>query len=113
MTGSWLEWAIMIFIVCSIGTVVWRNGAANPEGTGKLRKTVNDLSGNVSVLSQRVGHLEEEVAELKEETATTKDIQRVEQLIVERTAAQKDLIERQSRQIDRIERMLIEKGLGK
>jgi hypothetical protein len=112
MTGSWLEWAIIIFIVFSIGTVVWRGGAANPEGTGKLRITVNELRGDVSGISQRVGHLETEVAELKDEAATAKDIQRIEQLIDERTAAQKNLIERQAHQLDRIERLILAKGLG-
>lgn len=113
MTGSWLEWAIIIFIVFSIGTVVWRGGAANPEGTGQLGRKVSGLSGKVNTLSQRVGHLESEVAELSKEAATAKDIQRIEQLIDERTAAQKDLIERTARQIDRIERLILEKGMRK
>lgn len=113
MTGSWLEWAIIIFIVFSIGTVVWRGGAANPEGTGQLGRKVSGLSGRVNTLSQRVGHLESEVAELKEEAATAKDIQRIEQLIDERTAAQRELMERTARSVDRIERMFLEKGMGK
>jgi outer membrane murein-binding lipoprotein Lpp len=113
MTGSWLEWAIIIFIVASIGTVVWRGGAANPEGTGTLGKKVSRLSGNVSTLSQRVGHLENEVADLMRDAATAKDLQRIEMLIEERTGAQRDLMERSARSIDRIERLLIEKGLGK
>ncbi len=113
MTGSPLEWAIIIFIVLSIGTVVWRGGAANPEGTGQLGRKVSGLSSKVTTLSQRMGHLESEVADLKEEAATGKDIQRIEQLIDERTAAQRELMERTARSIDRIERMFIEKGMGK
>lgn len=113
IAGTGLEWAIIVFIVVSIGVVVWRGGAANPEGTGTLGRKVSGLSGKVNTLSQRVGHLETEVAELSKEAATAKDILRIEQLIDERTQAQRDLLDRTAHQIDRIERLILEKGMGK
>lgn len=108
MTNSTLEWAIIAFIVLTIGWCVWKGGAANPMGTGRLSRKVGRLSGDVSTLSQRVGHVERELEELKAEAATTKDIERLE----ERMLGHKELSERTNKSVDRIERYLIEKGLS-
>ncbi|MBN9504936.1 MAG: hypothetical protein J0I69_02825 [Altererythrobacter sp.] len=96
------EWAIIAFIVVSILWHVWKTGAANPESTGTLGKKVAGLSTEVGKVSGRVKHLEEDMAELKEEAATGQDIKRLEQLG-----------ERTWRSIERIERIILEKGLGK
>ncbi len=96
------EWAMIAFIVVSILWHVWKGGAANPEGTGSLGNKVAGLSTDLGKLSTRVRHVEHGMAELKEEAATAKDIVRLEQLG-----------ERTWRSVERIERTLIEKGLGK
>ena len=108
MTNSWLEWAIIAFIVLTIGWCVWKGGAANPMGTGRISRKVGKLSGEVTTLSMRVRHAEQELAELKESAATTKDIARLE----ERMAGHLALSERTNKSIERIERFLIEKGLN-
>lgn len=105
---DWLEWAIITFIVLAIAYVVWKGGAANPESTGALGQKVNGLSGTVSRLDGRVKHVEQELEELKQEAATTKDIGRLEAQL----KGANDLAERTYKSIDRIERFLIEKGLG-
>lgn len=117
---SWLEIAIMIFIVGSIAWVVWRGGQANPESTGSLGKQFGGLSAKVTRLDLRVGHVESELAELQQTAATTKDIARIEQLINERIATvnakmegHHKLSEATNKAVDRIERVLIEKALGK
>lgn len=102
MTGDYLELLIIAVIVLGIGVAIWKGGSANPESTGTLGKQVNGLSTKVTTLSTRMGHVEQELDDLKAEAATTKDIARVEALA-----------ERTFRSVDRIERMLIEKGLGK
>ncbi len=102
MTGNIVELLIIAVIILGIGVAIWKGGSANPESTGTLGKQVSGLSTKVSNLSTRVGHVEQELEELKSEAATAKDIERVEALA-----------ERTFRSVDRIERMLIEKGLGK
>lgn len=98
--SEWLELVIVGFIFLSIGWVVWKGGAANPEGTRSLGTKVSHLTGKVTQLTTRVGHVESEVEELKREAATTKDIERLEQLG-----------ERTFRSIERLERLILEKGL--
>lgn len=120
MPRDWIELAVIAFILAGIGLAVWKGGAANPEGTGSLGKKVNGLANKVGTMSMRLGHLESEFTELKEEAATTKDVQRIEQLINERIntmraeiAGHHELAERTNRSVERIERLLIEKGLGR
>lgn len=108
MSNEWLEWAIIIFIVLAIAFVVWKGGAANPMGTGRLSRKVGHLTGEVSNLGTRMKHVEQEVEELKEEAATTKDIARLE----EKIAGHHALLERTSKGVDRIERLFIEKGVN-
>jgi len=117
---TWLEALIIAFIVIGIGWITLRTGQANPEGTGSLGQKVSGLSSKVSSLNTRLSHVEEDVAELKSEAATTKDIERIEQLLSEKIAtveAKMDghhqLSAATNRSVDRIERLLIEKGLGK
>ncbi len=97
---SILEMAIIVFILCGIGWVIWRGGASNPIGTGALERKVQSLSTSVGKLDTRVGHVEAGLAELKEEAATTQDIKRLE-----------ELGERTYRSVDRIERIILEKGM--
>jgi outer membrane murein-binding lipoprotein Lpp len=117
---SWFELAIIAFIVLSIFYVVWRGGAANPESTGALGKKVDGISNKLTALSGRVGAVEKDFDELKAEAATTKDIARLEQLLNERTqtlqakiAGHVEVSQRTNHSVDRIERMLIDRGLGK
>lgn len=96
------EWAMIAFITASILWHVWKTGAANPVGTASVDRKVAGLSAEFGKMSGRVKHLEEGMAELKAEAATTKDIERLEKLG-----------ERTWRSVDRIERIILEKGLGK
>ena len=108
MTGGWFEWAIIAFIVFAIAFVVWKGGAANPMGTGRLSRKVGHLSGDVSNLSIRVGHVETELDELKNTAATKADIATVRAEIAGLTA----LVNRSASGIERIERLFIEKGVN-
>lgn len=113
---SVFEWAIIAFITASILYHVWRGGARNPESTGELGQKVNGLSGKVTALSGRVQHVEAEMRELKQEAATVKDIQRVEERINTVRAeieGHRALSQQTNDSVRRIERVIIEKGLGK
>lgn len=113
---SLFEGAIIAFIVLSILFHVWKGGSANPEGTGKLGVRVHGLANAVATLSGRVGHVEEEMKELKQEAATTKDIARIEERIGTVRAEMQGhqaLSQATNDSVRRIERLLIERGLGK
>ena len=112
---SWFEVAIVAFIVMSITYVVWRGGAANPQSTGELGAKINGLSNKFSALNTRVGHVESEMKELQSVAATTKDIARMEERIETVRAEQAGhhmLSASTNRSVERIERLLIEKGLS-
>lgn len=111
---SWLELAVIAFIIVSIGWVVWRGGAANPESTGSLGRKVAHLSSKVSTLDARSAHVEAELESLKKEAATTKDIDRIEERLATVRAemdGDRKLAERTYRGVERIERILLERGL--
>ena len=106
---SVFEWAIVGFIIVSILWHVWRGGAANPESTGTLGRKLGSLSNDVAALSGRVDNVAEEIANLERESVRTGDIARLEAKIDGRAV----LADRVWHSVERIERFLIEKGLGK
>lgn len=105
---SLFEMAIIAFITLSILFHVWKGGATNPVGTGKLQHDVSNVRQQVTALGSRVGHVEEDMKELKKEAATTKDIAIVRVEIEGHRA----LSQATNDSVRRIERLLIEKGLG-
>lgn len=123
MRGDGYELAIILFILLGIGWVVWKGGAANPEGTGTLGRRVNGISNKVSALSTRIEHIESDIEEMKHDAATSKDVQRLEQLVATvraemgawraEAAGDRKMSERTQHSVDRIERLILEKGLGK
>jgi hypothetical protein len=114
-----IQWAIVAFIAIGI-FAAWRAGQANPESTGELAAKVSGLSTKVTTLTGRVGHVEDEVKELKEEAATKADVKGLERLVDEkfntlgaRMDGHQALSQATNHSVDRIERLLIERGLGK
>lgn len=114
------QWLIIAFVVLSILYHVWKGGAANPQSTGSLDRKVNILSGQMTGLSGRVGQVETQMKEMKEEAASTKDVEKLEDLIDARMATvraeiegHRNLSQATNESVRRIERVLIEKGLGK
>lgn len=112
---SFFEWAIIAFIAVSILYHVWVGGARNPESTGRLGEKMNALSNKLTTLTGRVGQVEGKLSELEREAATTKDIARIEERI-ETVRAQMSghhaLSQSTNHSVERIERLLIERGLG-
>lgn len=115
---DWFQWVIIAFVVLSILWHVWKGGAANPEGTASLGRKVNNLSGQVTALGGRVGHMEEGMKRMEAESASTKDIERIEQVIdakIETVRTEmtghRQLSDATNRSVQRIEKMLIERAL--
>ncbi|MBV1917598.1 MAG: hypothetical protein KUG65_06010 [Sphingomonadaceae bacterium] len=106
--NDWFQLAIIAFIVVGLFVAIWKGGAANPEGTGRLGRKVTHLSGTVTGLSGRVGHVETELEELKAVAATAKDIETLRAEM----AGDRDLAKRTWESVRRIEEHLIEKGLN-
>lgn len=99
---SWFEGTIIVFIMLGIAAAIWRGGANNPVGTGSLGRDLSKLANRMSAVEARQVHLEKSIEKFGADAASTKDIERLE-----------ELGERTFRMVDRIERVLIEKGLGK
>jgi hypothetical protein len=116
---SIVEWAIIGFIVVSIGWHVWRGGAANPESTGQLGRRLGGLAGKVGAIEGRVGHVEEKLAAIERDGATTQDVINLERLLDERMktlAAQMEghqqLSAATNRNVQRIYDIMLERGLS-
>ncbi len=108
------QWAMIAFISLGIVVAIWRGGAANPQGTGKLANQMHAMKSEITGLSTRVGSMEYEVTELKEDSASTKDIERLEEKISTvraEMAGNRELAERTYTSVERIERMILERGL--
>jgi len=116
---SIVEWAIIGFIIVSIGYHVWRGGAANPESTGKLGRRLAGLSIKVNQIDERVGHVEGKVDKIELDGATTKDIEALEAVIDERfktmraeMAGHQEMSKATNRNVQRIYDIMLERGLG-
>lgn len=125
------QWAIVAFILGSIVVHVWRTGAANPESTGSLGRKVNGLASQVSALSgrtaqqvstlsERVGEMETGMKALQRDSATRMDLASLEKLIDAKfdgvrteIGGHRELSQQTNDSVRRIERIIIEKGLGK
>ncbi|MDR6708154.1 archaellum component FlaC [Novosphingobium sp. 1748] len=123
MRGDGYELAIILFILLGIGWVVWKGGAANPEGTGTLGRRVNGISNKVSALSTRIEHIESDIEEIKHDAVTGRDVERIEGLLATaraemgalrvEIAGDRKMAERTQHSLDRIERLILERGFGK
>ena len=129
MHTSYLEWAIIVFIIGGIAYSVFRTGAANPESTGALGRKISKLElrvgavdVQVSALGAKVGHLEGQMAELENNAAKGDDIKRLEQtvaelqrkvaVVAEGLAAQHADVEHTRRQVDRLYDFIVERGMS-
>lgn len=137
MSESWLELAIIVFIIGAIGFITFRSGAANPESTGslnrKLTKLSTDLGGvksDVAAVKSEVNRIDTRVTEIDRRGATTDDIRGIERKLEEHgrclaqldsdlgstretVAAQHSDIEHIKRQVDRLYDFIVERGMSK
>lgn len=116
MLGETYQLAIIAVILLGIGVSIWKGGAANPEGTGTLGRRVNTMSNKISAMNARISNIEIDIQEIKQEAVTGQDLAKVGGLIDTlraEVAGDRKLAERTQHSLDRIERLIIERGLGK
>lgn len=116
MHGDYIEMAIIAFILLGIGYSAFKGGAANPVGTATLERRINGISNKVSTLSSRIETIESDTKEIKQEAVTSQDFERLAgQMATVRAemAGDRKMAERTQHSLDRIERLILEKGLGK
>jgi len=121
--SDWLELAIIAFIVIGIGWVVFRGGQANPESTGELGQQLANLSSEQRGMNARLGELEKDVDRLDKDAASKADIKRVEKGLAELTqqvadlgknaAAREATLDHVKEQVDRMYRVIVERGMSK
>tara|TARA_Y100001951_G_C11080973_1_gene151315 strand:- start:97 stop:507 length:411 start_codon:yes stop_codon:yes gene_type:complete len=132
---SYYELAIIAFILIGIGTV-WKFGAANPVGTGKLQhdvknirqetaaqgrqlkeisKTVDAEKLRVDALGDRMGEIEKNVAGIEETVnataATVAKMDARQDVAGEKIAAIDVRTEATARQVDRLYDHIVKKGM--
>ncbi|MFA6219607.1 MAG: hypothetical protein WC692_07480 [Erythrobacter sp.] len=93
--GNLLELLIILVIVIGIGAAIWRGGAQNPVGTGRIDRKINELSGEVKAVKSKVGEIVERVESIERETASPADIKRLEKAIDKLARVQADQESRQ------------------
>lgn len=70
MSENVFELAIIAFIIAGICVAIWKGGAANPEGTGSLRRTINRFDTEQKRIDQEVKAMDRRVTEkLKQQDA--------------------------------------------
>lgn len=123
MTESWLELAIIAFIMIGIGVAIFKGGAANPESTGSLGRQLRKVEGKVGGLAVKVDEIERQVIGLEGSTAKTVDLRRMEHdvgelkhevaTLREAVASQHADIGHIRRQVDRLYDFIVERGMSK
>ncbi len=123
MSESWLELAIIGFIIAGIAVAIFKGGAANPETTGSLGRQVRDVKTKVGILTGKVDEIERQVVGLESSSAKSFDLQRMECDVAElkrevgnlreSVAAQHADIEHTRRQVDRLYDFIVERGMSK
>ncbi|MFV0642933.1 MAG: hypothetical protein ACK5NN_00280 [Sphingomonadaceae bacterium] len=119
--SNWYELALIAFILGGIGIVLWRGGAANPVGTGRLGRQLGKLDDAVKGLDAKVERLEQQVDDIDRRAATVDDIGRIEaQLqalardvatIRENDAMGRVSAEHVRRQVDALYEVIVKKGM--
>lgn len=123
MSATLLEWAIIAFIVMAIGYIVWRGGAANPQGTGALGRKVSHLDGTVMRLARETEEIDRRVVEIERTAAKASDIKRLERQLGEQQALLGQMREMMAgsvraadlrgEQLDRLYNFIVERGMSK
>lgn len=123
---SFFELAVIAFVVCGIAYAVFRQGQANPEGTGKIGKelsalkedvaaikgTVDGVEKDVKSVNGKVNLLDRKVTEIERASVTADDIAMLRELIEAKHEARGERISSIQSDVSIIKNFLIEKGLG-
>ena len=117
---SWLDYLVIAIILLGFGVVLYKGGAANPVGTGRLQRRVQQLAADVSSqgdkiealetqVNVRVSGIEVQLRELSDRMALKADIDAVRREL----AADKAISERTWHAVDRLQNYFIAFGVGR
>lgn len=123
---SFLEMAVIAFIIVGIAYTVFRQGQANPESTGKIGKELSALKSDVAAIKGTVDGVEKDfksvngklnmldrkVTEIERASVTADDIAMLKELIEAKHEARGERISSIQSDVAIIKNYLIEKGLG-
>lgn len=128
MSSNILELAIIAFIVVGMGVAIWRSGAANPVGTGKLDRRLGHMDSELRGVVSKVGEMERQVEDLDRRAASKGDIKRLEKRMDAQDAKMDEVgrglaqltseisgrtakVDQIGRTVDRIMDHIVEKGM--
>jgi uncharacterized protein YoxC len=119
--SSWMETAIIIFILAGIGVVMWKGGAANPESTGSLGRKITAFNKNFTKMQAQMTKVEEDVERLQKDSASASDIERLEGTVEsleakvadigESASARNATLEHVKHQVDRLYDVIVTRGM--
>ncbi len=132
MNSNWFEILIILFIIVGIGVVLWatwKGGAANPVGTGGLDARQKTFDAELSGMRSQIDQIEERVEKMENHYAKASDIKRLEKrqevldgkleavgrdisAIREEAAERGALAKSTAGQLDRIYKVIVEKGMS-
>lgn len=123
MNESWLELAIIGFILCGIAFAIFKGGTANPESTGSLGRRFGKLEGKVGGMDGKIDQMERQIVVLEGSSAKSVDLKRLETDVTElrddvvtmqqAIAAMQADTSHSRRQIDRLYDFIVERGMSK
>lgn len=129
MSSNILELAIIAFIVVGMGVAIWKGGAANPVGTGRLDRRLGHMDRELKGVVTKVGEIEKQVEDIDGRAASKNDIKRLERQLKDHTeraaamardiasiresmAARQASTEHVRRQVDALYDVIVKKGMG-
>ncbi|VWX62558.1 hypothetical protein [Sphingorhabdus sp. 109] len=85
---SWIELAIMLFIIAGFAVVIWRGGQANPESTGRLGSRLTKVETKMTEVETEMEHVRDRLndfeitlARVSDKMVTRVDLDNIEKLM--------------------------------
>lgn len=128
--SDWFQYSVIAFIILTIGWQVLRTGQANPESTGTLGQQLNSLDAKVGNFDGKLAAIKLEVDDtdgrlklIEQNAAKTTDIKRLEKAVgdlqgdvseLSKSAASREAtLDHVKEQVDRMYRVIVERGMSK
>ena len=125
---SYIEVAIIAFIILAMVFLIWRGGQKNPVPTGTLNSRLDQQDAQLKAVGVKVSEIEERIEDIEGQAAKVDDIKRLENRLklhdrkmdeVARsiTAIREDIAEGRAkrdataRQLDMIYEVIVKKGM--
>lgn len=128
--GNIMELAIIAFIICGFAAAIWRGGASNPVGTGRLDSGLGEVKTKLFEIETRVEAVESKAASTEDIVRLEESLSKLAQTLPDIEARQRALSDKMgkhaatsaataaevrhiSKQVDLIYSVLVPKGMEK